>query len=188
MWSSSGPAVISLGLTKSGKRQGALEIVTLTERPVLLWLWEWKKANPPHTFLTDKPHVWRQMFNDCLQGVRLQEWEFKPYSLRRGGATFYFAKIKMGSLDRILLMGRRTAVKTAKIYINTGLSMLTELRIQLDVRFTLFFKIIAPNLEPARKPSRPGGRGKTMKSPQKRGKSRKKKKEKKEGSVRRIFF
>eukprot|EP00435_Cladocopium_sp_Y103_P020405 s990_g5.t1 len=40
------PAVISLGLTKSGKRQGAAESVTITEQSVLLALWKWKQNEP----------------------------------------------------------------------------------------------------------------------------------------------
>ena len=42
MSSSIQPAVVSLGYTKAGKRQGAAESITLTERPVLRLLWEWK--------------------------------------------------------------------------------------------------------------------------------------------------
>ena len=50
MSSSSQPAVISLGLTKSGKRQGAAESVTLTEKSVLKILWVWKQQASPHSF------------------------------------------------------------------------------------------------------------------------------------------
>ena len=60
------PAVLNLGLTKSGKRQGAAESVTLTEQKVLAPLWAWKSKVPPHTFLTLKPHAWRNLFSDCL--------------------------------------------------------------------------------------------------------------------------
>ena len=49
------PAVINLGLTKSGKRQGAAESITLTEKHVLQHLWAWKCRVPEHTFLTLKP-------------------------------------------------------------------------------------------------------------------------------------
>ena len=108
------PAVISLGLTKSGKRQGAAESITITERSVLRWLRLWKQSASPHDYLTAKPHQWRSMFSECLDQLKLSPWHFRPYSLRRGGATFLFTKC--GSLDRVLLAGRWTAVKTAKIY------------------------------------------------------------------------
>ena len=157
------PAVINLGLTKSGTRQGAAESVTLTEQPVLQLLWEWKKTVPPHTFLTLKPHGWRSLFGECLSKLKLDKWEFRPYSLRRGGATHLF--VKCGSLDRVLLAGRWTAIKTAKVYLNSGLAMLTELQIPktlLSPFHSVYKKILTqPSLEQARpdRPSRTGGRG-----------------------------
>ena len=164
MVSCSQPAVVSLGLTKSGKRAGAAESVTLTEKPVLKFLWAWKAAQPNHAFLTAKPHVWRQTFNQCLEDLRLNQWGFRPYSLRRGGTTTLFMKV--GSLDRVLLHGRWTAVKTAKIYLNSGLAMLAELKIspQLLRPFHLVYTNFLqgkPQLEPTLlKKSSSGGRGK----------------------------
>ena len=46
------PAVLNLGLTKSGKRQGAAESVTLTDKAALEWLWKWKLQASKHQFLT----------------------------------------------------------------------------------------------------------------------------------------
>lgn len=157
------PAVISLGLTKSGKRQGAAESITVTEISVLKFLWAWKQKATPHAFLTGKPHVWRKMFDDCLSSVKISEWGFRPYSLRRGGATWMFTQF--GSLDRVLIAGRWTAVKTARIYINSGLAVLAELKISallLKPWVTVFMNSLsrAPNLEPTLKESRTGGRGK----------------------------
>ena len=173
MISPSQPAVISLGLTKSGKRQGAAESVTITELPVLKLLWAWKATARPHQFLTQKPHVWRSEFSNCLQAIGVERWDFRPYSLRRGGATFYFTKT--GSLDRILLMGRWTAIKTAKIYLNSGLALLAELQIPPQtlkpfVRVFANFIISQPKLEPTpQKRSRAGGRGKGKRVPKKGG-------------------
>ena len=167
MTSPSQPAVLSLGLTKSGKRQGAAESVTITELQVLRWLWWWKQSSSKHAFLTVKPHQWRQLFNECLNALKLSHWDFRPYSLRRGGATFYF--IKTGSLDRVLLMGRWTAIKTAKIYLNSGLAMLAELQIPpslLSPFHTVYQNTdpSRPKLEPAPpKGRRGGGRGKRVK-------------------------
>ena len=161
MTSSTQPAVIRLGLTKSGKRQGAAESVTLSELPVLKLLWSWKSSASQFSFLTPKPHVWRQLFNDCVSGLKISDWGFRPYSLRRGGATSYF--VKVGSLDRVLILGRWTAVKTAKIYLNSGLAMLADLKIQPQLLrpFHQIFKHFLSShhtLEPALK-SRTGGRG-----------------------------
>ena len=164
MNSANSPAVIALGLTKSGKRQGAAESVTLGELPVLKALWDWKRTVPANTFLTPKPHQWRQLFNECLNGLQISSWGFRPYSLRRGGAAFFF--LKHGSLDRILIQGRWTAVKTAKVYLNSGLAMLADLQIpshKLRPYLTVYtnsFK--TPSLEPVLK-NRAGGRGKARK-------------------------
>ena len=156
------PAVINLGLTKAGKRQGAAESITITERSVLCWLWLWKRSVGPHDFLTCKPHAWRSLFNECLECLQLLPWEFRPYSLRRGGATFLFTKC--GSLDRVLLAGRWTAVKTAKIYLNSGLSMLSDIQIPRKLLLP-FHNVFAkwhdevPSLEHTPFSRRTGGRG-----------------------------
>ena len=97
MKGASAPAGISLGLTKSDKRQGAAESVTITERTILQVLWLWKRSVEPFQFLTSKPLEW--LFTKC------------------------------GSLDRVLVVGRWTAVKTAKNCPNSGLAMLADLQI-----------------------------------------------------------
>ena len=163
------PAVINLGLTKAGKRQGAAESITLNEVRVLQFLWQWKQSVSPHTFLTAKPHAWRSMFSDCLTKLKLTQWDFRPYSLRRGGATHLF--VKCGSLDRVLLTGRWTAVKTAKIYLNSGLAMLADIQVPKSL-LSPFHRIFdnhisQPPLEQAPK-SRAGGRGKKRKLPKRR--------------------
>ena len=163
MISPSKPAVVSLGLTKSGKRQGAAESVTLTDIHVLKFLWHWKSTHGDHDFLTSKPHVWRETFNTCLDSLQLESWGFRPYSLRRGGATALF--VKTSSLDHVLIAGRWTAIKTAKIYLNSGLAMLADLKVdrKLLAPFHLVFSNalkVPPKFEPALKKSRAGGRGK----------------------------
>jgi hypothetical protein len=155
------PAFINLGLTKAGKRQGAAESAILTEKHVLSHLWAWKRRVTRHTFLTSKPHAWRAVFTECIQKLKLASWEFRPYSLRRGGATHLF--VKCGSLDRALLAGRWAALNTARIYINSGFAMLSEIQIPKQL-LSPFHRIYQswktqPSLEPALKESRTGGRG-----------------------------
>ena len=166
MVSAAQPAVINLGLTKSGKRQGAAESITLTEKHVLQHLWGWKRRVPEHTFLTLKLHAWRALFSECINKLKLEQWEFRPYSLRRGGATHLY--VKGGSLDKVLIVGRWTALKTARIYINSGLAMLTELQIPKSL-LNPFHHIFAnwnskPSLEQVLNENRTGGRGKGRKT------------------------
>ena len=117
-------AVVSLGLTKGGKRVGAAESATLGVLDALNLLWKWKKSVPANTPLCPPPHHWRKMFADGLKCLKLEAFGFRPYSLRRGGATHWFRH--HGSFDKLLVQGRWAAQKTAKVYINEGLAILAE--------------------------------------------------------------
>ena len=121
------PAVVSLGLTKGGKRVGAAESVTISVADVLGLLWRWKKSVPEREPLVHSNNQWRKLFSNCLNTLGLESFEFRPYSLRRGGATSWFHK--HGNMDRLLVLGRWQASRTAKIYINSGLAMLSELKL-----------------------------------------------------------
>ena len=63
-----------LGLTKSGARQGAAESVTIHESSVLPGLYRWKCQAKPTDFLTVKPHAWRRLFNQAIEGLKLQDY------------------------------------------------------------------------------------------------------------------
>ena len=120
-------AVVALGFTKGGKRIGAAESITIQVTEVVRRLHQWKSNNKPGTLLTPPAHTWRKQFSSALESLGLLEWEFRPYSLRRGGATFWFAR--HGSLDKILIQGRWMAARTARTYLNEGLAVLTEIGI-----------------------------------------------------------
>ena len=64
------PAVINLGLTKSGKRQGAAESITLTDLSVIQVLWDWKQNVAPHTYLIEKPRQWRALCAGCISKLK----------------------------------------------------------------------------------------------------------------------
>ena len=159
--SDKGPAVLSLGLTKSGKRQGAAESVTVSVFEVVRRLRFWKASC--RNKLGKTPQDWRAKFAHGIQSLGLSDYGFRPYSLRRGGATFWF--MKHGQFDRLLIQGRWAAPRTARIYINEGLATLAELSIpQTNLRGFLHVYRRAleqplPSLERTRKASRPGGRG-----------------------------
>jgi len=65
-----GPAVLSLGLTKSGKRQGASESVTLSVFEVTRRLLQWK--NSSIASLTPSASVWRSEFSKVLTALGLE--------------------------------------------------------------------------------------------------------------------
>ena len=127
MKSASSPAVVSLGLTKSGKRAGAAESVTITADAALKWLWQWKSLAVPSARFVESVSAWRTLFKTAVAALEITLFEFRPYSLRRGGATFWFAK--HGSFDKLLISGRWQAAKTARIYINEGMAALADLKL-----------------------------------------------------------
>ena len=160
-----GPAVISLGMTKGGQRQGAAESVALTAEQPIRWLWAWSRKCPDHQPLCSTPAHRRKQFNDNLKAVGFEGHGFRPYSLRRGGATYWFKK--WGTpLDRLLLYGRWQNAKTARTYVNDGLFVLASMQLRwtpASRRFRHIYqnscKAPLPTLVPALK-SRTGGGGK----------------------------
>ena len=62
-----------------------------------------------------------------MEALNLCALNFRPYSLRRGGATHWFSK--HGSLDRVIVLGRWQAHRTARIYLNEGLAVMAEMAI-----------------------------------------------------------
>lgn len=169
--SSKGVAVIALGLTKAGRRQGAAESVTIGVESVTRFLWAWKQSASQHANLCQSPQQWRRMFSETLEALNFQEFSFRPYSLRRGGATFWFQM--HGSLDRLLIAGRWSAQKTARIYLNEGLAVLAELTLPWSkanqvflTHYQKFSRNPIPKLEPPKR--RSGGRGGHKRKPSKK--------------------
>lgn len=88
--------LVSLGMTKGGKRQGAAESVILGVDFAVRLVAHWKKITQPSTPLVRSPSRWRALFSECLNSLQLSEFQFRPYSLRRGGATWWFQKHHSG--------------------------------------------------------------------------------------------
>lgn len=133
------PAVVSLGFTKGGKRMGAAESVPISVELVLCWLKAWKRVTNPQKLICPGPAQWRAMFGQCVEAVGLSDFNFRPYSLRRGGATHWFSK--HGNLDKVVVLGRWQAQRTARLYINEGLSVIAEMQVpksQLKPFLTIF--------------------------------------------------
>lgn len=168
-----GPAVISLGLTKAGKRQGAAESVTIYSEDVCRRLFQWVQTHPPHAFLTGPAHLWRKTFSAYLSACGFAQWDFRPYSLRRGGATDVFKK--QPQFDKLLVLGRWQSAKTARVYLNEGMAVLAELKLpwsplarNMAAQYLKSLCRPLPPLEPSPKVKSQGKRkGTTKKSTQK---------------------
>ena len=132
--------LISLGFTKGGKRQGAAESVVLGHAPTVALMKKWKKLASSAQALTPSPAKWRKLFNEGLSALGISDMGFRPYSLRRGGATFWFSKHQ--NFDRLLVQGRWMTQKCARIYVNEGLAMLASMNLPVtDQRIKPFLRI-----------------------------------------------
>ena len=163
-----GPAVISLGLTKAGKRQGAAESVTVHSEDVCRRLYQWKSQVSRTALLTGSAHQWRNKFNDVLKAVGFDSIDYRPYSLRRGGATHYFTL--HGRFDSLLVLGRWQAAATARLYLNEGLATVAELslpwtRFSKNLRSQYLTSLTKPlpKLELTKRPSQRRGHWKRAK-------------------------
>ena len=122
--------IVSLKRSKSGLRSGAQEAVALRDSLCLQIL---------HTLLVTTPHhrgdkLWlysaqafRLQFKRLVNFFNANNLNFKPYSLRRGGATFL---LQQGlALESILVRGRWKSIAVGRLYLEDGLAQIPSLRL-----------------------------------------------------------
>ena len=88
-------------------------------------LYQWKQVTRQDASLTGPSHKWRKTFADVLTAVGLSHLDYRPYSLQRGGATYFFQN--HGRFDSLLVLGRWQSASTARIYLNERLAVLAEM-------------------------------------------------------------
>lgn len=119
--------IVSLFGTKTGQRNNAAEMVSFFDdftTEVLIALLDQRKS-----LRTIKTPIWsfsgqhfRNQFKTYLKKFDLIKHNFRPYSLRRGGATWTFQQ--SGSMELALVKGRWGSSKVARVYIADGISHL----------------------------------------------------------------
>ena len=129
-----GRAVVNLGLTKGGIRRGARESVTVHDSHLVEWISALLSHRlPGDPLLKCSAASFRTYFRELCNFFLLEDFEFKPYSLRRGGATFWFRSTN--DLQGVIYRGRWENSMTARIYVTEGFSMLTEIALnQIQLR------------------------------------------------------
>ena len=81
-------AVLHLGLTKTGVQNPSAGSITLTDMELIQRLALWKASLKHSTPLIPwSPAKFRSIFHHCCADCQLSSYQYKPYSLRRGGAT-----------------------------------------------------------------------------------------------------
>ena len=122
-----GTAILALPWTKGGQRRGAQEIITLDDPICVFWVRQACMLAGKGSLLNLSGPAFRTIVASCLQELHLAGLNFKPYSLRRGGASFDFTFHK--DLKRTMHRGRWSCYRTARIYIVEGAALLAQLRV-----------------------------------------------------------
>ena len=121
--------VLTLHQSKTGLRTGSQEAVALRDLLVLQLLDTLVSVHKPHPGDLLWPHSggsFRKEFQRLCQFFQVENLNFKPYSLRRGGATFL---LQMGvALETILVRGRWRSLGAARLYLQDGLAQIPALR------------------------------------------------------------
>ena len=123
-----GNVVIALGQSKSGKRRGEQEFAIIDAGPPAALVRSFVQGRPQGTRVVyEEEGPWRRRFDAALTGLGLHTNGFRPYSLRRGGAT---AAFRNGlSLSLVCVRGRWTQERTARIYLQEANALLQGMRL-----------------------------------------------------------
>jgi hypothetical protein len=132
-----GSGVVRLSHTKTGQRHGAFEASTIND-PFCGRLYRALRRSlpldlePGHFLFLPKPYRFYKLFESGLRWLGLDGFGFKPYSVRRGGATAFFRVTR--SMEATLDRGRWSSARVARIYVNDGLAREVELQYDRPTR------------------------------------------------------
>jgi hypothetical protein len=119
---------LRLGFTKSGKRRGEQEFVCVDDPAIVAYARQVIGTLPAGAKLLESGPVFRREFASLLEPLAIsKQFAFKPYSLRRGGATFLFGEC--GSFSIVAARGRWANVPTARIYVDEAVAAQCEHRL-----------------------------------------------------------
>ena len=125
-------AVLSLGFTKTGKRNNSSEMVVVESPIALKFLRRACAQGEPHSFLLPKgPRFFRKLFQICKDFFGVAGL-LTVYSLRRGGATWNF--LQHQSMEKTLLRGRWASTASARLYLQDAAAMVAHLDLSANQR------------------------------------------------------
>lgn len=91
--------------------------------------------NPGDFLVGLSPQKFRTKWNKMKQDLGLSSYRYLPYSLRRGGATWFFAN--SGSFSQTMMRGRWQHLKTCKLYIAEAQLALSQVALPRTTLTTL---------------------------------------------------
>ena len=125
--------VIALPLTKIGQQRGATEMVTIDDQQVGHFVALAQGGMPPTApLIRCTTAQFRRCFDGYLERLKLTHAGYRPYSIRRGGATHDFRST--GDVTHTLFRGRWASTRVARIYITDGLAVLDDISQQPSVK------------------------------------------------------
>lgn len=119
--------VLVLHQTKGAQRRLTQDETVMVSDPLTIWALDCLVANKlPGDFVVGfSGAAFRTRWNKMKIKLLLSNYKFLPYSLRRGGATWYFKST--GSFSQTMARGRWQHLKTCKLYIAEAQTALTAL-------------------------------------------------------------
>ena len=128
---SSDKGVISLAHTKIGQRTASFEACVMNDPMVGKLFRLARSRRTPGTsedfyIFAGSEARFYSLFQAAIEELDLSSFGFRPYSLRRGGATAYFRAT--GNMPATIERGRWATLRVARIYINDGLAKEVDLR------------------------------------------------------------
>ena len=123
--------ILNLADTKTSRKHAAHDAISVTDPIVLDVLRTLVELRQEQRLGSLKlwnasPQCFRTRFNRLMEIYGLQSHQFRPYSLRRGGATALFQETN--SMETVPTRGRWESSKVARVYITDGLSYLPSIR------------------------------------------------------------
>ena len=122
-----GPVLLTLEATKSAKRRGVrAESVVLSDPMLLSYLRVLiPRLEPGECLFAGSGQEFRSIFMQLCSNASLPSLPWRPYSLRRGGATAHF--LQFGCFHKTAARGRWESIKTARLYVDEAVALLATI-------------------------------------------------------------
>ena len=119
--------ILHLGLTKTAGRNPSSGTVNVTDNLLVQLLTRWQQScHNLSPLIPWTPSKFRTTFSQALSDCDLTHMQFKPYSLRRGGATDMYLSSRNYAL--VQHTGRWSSERVMRQYIQDSTALLTQIR------------------------------------------------------------
>ena len=123
---------MSVIIPGSKTSQGNPQVVLVTDCYLISCAQRVLRPDSQSLLWSSGAHTFRKAFAYLLQRLGFQPHDYTPYSLRRGGSTWYFQHSL--SLDATMARGRWQCSRTAKQYVDEGTAQLAQVQWESNQR------------------------------------------------------